>query len=305
MSVFVKQTATPCAFTSSESWVILSPIEQSIKRKIESVGTPLKDWNIQINYGIKTGCNEAFIIDEVKRSEILANCRDAVERKRTEQIIRPILRGRDIKRYGYDWAGLYLIATHNGMPEKGIKRIDIENYPSIKRHLDAYWDKISSRSDKGDTPYNLRSCAYMDDFDKPKIVWADLARTGNAFIYDEYGFTSPNTTYLMASDDTTLLKYLIGVLNSKVILKYLDWISAKLDETGWRWFKQYVEIFPIPCAPAILQTKVAQLVDQILTAKNDNPVANTSNVEMAIDNLVYRLYGLSKEETTVLTTGMA
>lgn len=109
----------------------------------------------------------------------------------------------------------------------------------------------------------------------------------------------------MASDDTTLLKYLIGVLNSKVILKYLDWISAKLDETGWRWFKQYVEIFPIPCAPAILQTKVAQLVDQILTAKNDNPVANTSNVEMAIDNLVYRLYGLSKEETTVLTTGMA
>ena len=285
--------------------MILSPIEQSIKRKIESVGTPLKDWNIQINYGIKTGCNEAFIIDEVKRSEILANCRDAVERKRTEQIIRPILRGRDIKRYGYDWAGLYLIATHNGIPEKGIKRIDIENYPSIKRHLDAYWDKISSRSDKGDTPYNLRSCAYMDDFDKPKIVWADLARTGNAFIYDEYGFTSPNTTYLMASDDTTLLKYLIGVLNSKVILKYLDWISAKLDETGWRWFKQYVEIFPIPCAPAILQTKVAQLVDQILTAKNDNPVANTSNVEMAIDNLVYRLYGLSKEETTVLTTGMA
>ena len=305
MSVFVKQSAASCAFTSSDSWVILSPIEQSIKRKIESVGTPLKDWGVNIYRGILTGCNEAFIIDENKRAEILAQCADAAERERTEQIIRPILRGRDIKRYGYDWAGLYLIATHNGMPEKGIKRIDIENYPSIKRHLDAYWDKISSRSDKGDTPYNLRSCAYMDDFDKPKIVWADLARTGNAFIYDEYGFTSPNTTYLMASDDTTLLKYLIGVLNSKVILKYLDWISAKLDETGWRWFKQYVEIFPIPCAPAILQTKVAQLVDQILTAKNDNPVANTSNVEMAIDNLVYRLYGLSKEETTVLTTGMA
>ena len=89
MSVFVKQTATPCAFTSSESWVILSPIEQSIKRKIEATGTPLKDWNIQINYGIKTGCNEAFIINEAKRAEILANCRDAAERNRTEQIIRP------------------------------------------------------------------------------------------------------------------------------------------------------------------------------------------------------------------------
>ena len=89
MSVFVKQAAKPCAFTTSDSWVILSPIEQSIKHKIESVGTPLKDWDIQINYGIKTGCNEAFIIDEAKRSEILANCRDTAERKRTEQIIRP------------------------------------------------------------------------------------------------------------------------------------------------------------------------------------------------------------------------
>ena len=92
MSVFVKQTATPCAFTSSESWVILSPIEQSIKRKIESVGTPLKNWGVNIYRGILTGCNEAFIIDEAKRAEILANCQDAAERERTEQIIRPILR---------------------------------------------------------------------------------------------------------------------------------------------------------------------------------------------------------------------
>ena len=93
MSVFVKQTATPCAFTSSDSWVILSPIEQSIKRKIESIGTPLKDWGVNIYRGILTGCNEAFIIDEAKRSEILANCRDAAERKRTDALIRPIESG--------------------------------------------------------------------------------------------------------------------------------------------------------------------------------------------------------------------
>ena len=295
----MKQTATPCAFTSSDSWVILSPVEQSIKRKIEAVGTPLKDLNIQINYGIKTGCNEAFIIDEARRTEILSWCRDMAERKRTEQIIRPILRGRDIKRYGYDWANLYLIATHNGIPERGVKRIDIENYPSIKRHLDAYWDKISARSDKGDTPYNLRSCAYMDDFDKPKIVWADLARTGNAFIYDDGGFTSPNTTYLIASEDRTLLKYLIGVLNSKVILKYLDWISAKLDETGWRWFKQYVETFPIPFTSK-QQAKIAGLVDNVLEAKAARPEADTSVLETQIDSIVYRLYGLTDEEIAVV-----
>ena len=155
-SGFVRQNATECAFATSDSWVILTPIEQSIKRKIEAVGTPLKDWDIQINYGIKTGCNEAFIIDEAKRAELIA------ADPKSAEIIRPILRGRDIKRYGYNFAGLYLIAAHNGVPEKDIPRVNIDDYPAVKRHLDQYWDKISTRSDKGDTPYNLRSCAYMD-----------------------------------------------------------------------------------------------------------------------------------------------
>ena len=173
MSVFVKQTSTSCAFTSSDSWVILSPIEQSIKRKIEAVGTPLKDWGVNIYRGILTGCNEAFIIDENKRIKILAQCADAAERERTEQIIRPILRGRDIKRYGYNWAGLYLIATHNGYGRT--LRIDIKDYPAVKKWLDeggiAYngklyrgYPQLVARADQGDTPYNLRNCAYMDDF---------------------------------------------------------------------------------------------------------------------------------------------
>ena len=139
----------------------------------------------------------------------------------------------------------------------------------------------------------------MDDFDKPKIVWADLARTGNAFIYDDGGFTSPNTTYLIASEDRTLLKYLIGVLNSKVILKYLDWISAKLDETGWRWFKQYVETFPIPFTSK-QQAKIAGLVDNVLEAKAARPEADTSVLEAQIDSIVYRLYGLTDEEIAVV-----
>ena len=117
MSDFVQQQNNICDFNSADSWVILSPIEQSIKRKIEAVGTPLKDWDIQINYGIKTGFNDAFIISTEKRNEILANCKDADERKRTEELIRPILRGRDIKRYGYDKgiieASLYSVVNLN------------------------------------------------------------------------------------------------------------------------------------------------------------------------------------------------
>ena len=263
----MKQTATPCAFTSSDSWVILSPIEQSIKRKIEVAGTPLKDWNIQINYGIKTGCNEAFIIDEARRTEILSWCRDTAERKRTEQIIRPILRGRDIKRYGYDWANLYLIATHNGMPEKGIKRIDIENYPSIKRHLDAHWDKISSRSDKGDTPYNLRSCAYMDDFSKPKIAWGNLSLKASFAKAPAGMFINAPCVMITPFSD-----YLLTVLNSKLG----DWYIRQLGVTRNGGYFEYKPMF----------------VEQLPVPQTTKSISNESDV--------YALYGLTDAEISFL-----
>ncbi|MGV4453160.1 Eco57I restriction-modification methylase domain-containing protein, partial [Ornithobacterium rhinotracheale] len=129
------------------------------------------DWDVQINYGIKTGYNDAFIISGSKKDEILANCKTEEERKKTAEIIRPILRGRDIKRYGYDFADLWLINTHNGIKEKGIKPINIDDYPAIKKHLDQYWSRLEKRADQGVTPYNLRNCAYMEDFYKQKIVW--------------------------------------------------------------------------------------------------------------------------------------
>ena len=297
MSVFVKHTATPCAFISSDSWVILSPIEQSIKRKIESVGTPLKDWGVNIYRGILTGCNEAFIIDENKRAEILAQCADAAERTRTEQIIRPILRGRDIKRYGYDWAGLYLIVTHNGIPEKGIKRIDIENYPSIKRHLDAHWDKISSRSDKGDTPYNLRSCAYMDDFSKPKIVWMDLSDVPT-FAYDDNAQFANNTVYFLSGRENLL--YLLGYLNSKIATYLFSQIGSTSGVGTTRWQAFTMEQLFVPRATPEKQSQIAGLVDRIIAAKKDDPYANTFSIEQMIDRLVYRLYGITSDEAAVI-----
>ena len=131
LSDFVQQQGVYCEFSNGNSWIILSPIEQSIKRKMEAIGTPLKDWDIQINYGIKTGFNDAFIITTEKRDEILANCQTEEERIRTDELIRPILRGRDIKRYGYDWADLWIINTHNGIKGK-LPRVDVNEYPAIK-----------------------------------------------------------------------------------------------------------------------------------------------------------------------------
>ena len=238
----MQQQGVEFNFASSDSWVILSPIEQSIKRKIEAIGTPLKDWNIQINYGVKTGFNDAFIISTEKRNEILANCQTEDERTRTAELIRPILRGRDIKRYGCDWANLWLINTHNGIKGK-TPRIHIEDYPAVKVHLDQFWNKISKRVDKGDTPYNLRNCAYLEDFSKPKIVWAELARTGNAFALDFDNNMVGNTGYILTvpNNNQDELLYLLAFLNSRSMLYSLNQITTRFDENGWRWLRQFVE----------------------------------------------------------------
>ena len=205
----MQQQNTVCDFSSSDSWVILSPIEQSIKRKIEAAGTPLKDWDINIYRGVLTGCNEAFIISSEKRDEILRNCQTEDERERTDELIRPILRGRDIKRYGYVDNGLYLINTHNGIRGR-IPRIKIEDYPAVKAHLDQYWDKIEKRADQGDTPYNLRNCAYLEDFFKQKILWK---RVGSIL---RFGF---NNNGVFGLDSTCFatgknIEFLCCVLNS-------------------------------------------------------------------------------------------
>ena len=243
LSDFVRQQNNTCDFKTSDSWVILSPIEQSIKRKIEAVGTPLKDWDIQINYGIKTGYNEAFIISTEKRNEILDNCLTEDERKRTEELIRPILRGRDIKRYGYNWANLWLINTHNGVKGK-YPPIDINDYPAIKQHLDLYWDKISKRDDKGVTPYNLRNCAYLEDFYKPKIVYQELTQ-GSSFAIDTKGeFFVSNTAYLITGND---LEYLLLFLNSEIVeYAYKTFYATMLGQNGIRWLAQHIHNLPIP-----------------------------------------------------------
>ena len=185
LSVFAQQNGSGCDFNNSDSWVILSPIEQSIKRKIEAVGTPLKDWDINIYRGVLTGYNEAFIISTEKREEILSNCQSEDERTRTAELIRPILRGRDIKRYGYDWAGLYLIATFPS------RHYDIEMYPAVKKHLLSFGierleqtgkthivngEKVKARKKTNNKWFETQdSISYWEDFNLPKIVWGEIS----------------------------------------------------------------------------------------------------------------------------------
>ena len=241
LSVFVQQQGTYCDFSGGDSWVILSPIEQSIKRKIEAVGTPLKDWDIQINYGIKTGYNDAFIISTEKRNEILANCKTEEERRKTEELIRPILRGRDIKRYGYEWADLWLINTHNGVKGR-IPRIMIEDYPAVKAHLDQFWDKIKDRADQGDTPYNLRNCAYLEEFNKPKICWASVGQTSYSLIPP--GYLLLDTNYFFAIDSPY---YLLILLNSKLVTWWINTEDTPIGSGGaYRHYKYNLQKLSLP-----------------------------------------------------------
>ena len=282
LSDFVRQQNSICDFSHSDSWVILSPIEQSIKRKIEKVGTPLKDWDIQINYGIKTGFNEAFIISTEKREGILANCQTEDERKKTAELIRPILRGRDIKRYGYVDNGLFLINTHNGIKNK-LPSIDINDYPAVKTHLDQYWDRISTRADKGDTPYNLRNCAYLEDFSKPKVMWKIIGCNIN-FCFDEKQLICNNAVDIMTGDRDSLIQF-VGLMNSKLFDWYLK-LTTEAEVQGGG-----IQLYVTTLEKTLLKLDFQQPLTDIVYQRIHNQVTDAT-----VDMAVFEAYNLTLEE---------
>ena len=281
------ETHAQYSIFGKEAWTILSDIELSIKTKVESVGVPLKDWDVDIYRGVLTGYNDAFIISSEKRNEILNNCADDDERERTAAIIRPILRGRDIARYTYNWANLWLINTHNGI-KGSLNRIHIEDYPAIKQHLDCYWDKIKPRADQGDTPYNLRNCAYVDDFLKPKIIWK---RVGSIlrFSYDNQGFFGLDSTCFATGNE---IAFICCLLNSSMGHYLLN--GAPRTGTGDLLISvQAVEPIRIPPIPPTLNDTCKNLIDNIL----HNP---GTTAEDEVDDLIFSLYGLTDEEKEYL-----
>ncbi|MDM8173662.1 Eco57I restriction-modification methylase domain-containing protein [Olivibacter sp. 47] len=274
LSVYFRQHLTIAEFTTNDSWVILSSIERSIKEKIERIGTPLKDWDIQINYGIKTGFNDAFIIDGVKRKELIE------QDPKSDEIIRPILRGRDIKKYGYDFADLWLINVHNGIKEKGITPIKIDDYPAIKKHLDNFYPQLAKRTDKGDTPYNLRNCAYMEDFFRQKIVWGNLSLSA-AFS------ATPSGMFLNApcSIIVPYNAYLLAILNSKLG----DWYIRQKGVTRNGGYFEYKPMFVEQLPVRILSAKDQETFSALVSS----PTLENRN---EIDAAIYELYNLSIEE---------
>ena len=295
----MQQSGAVCEFANSDSWVILSPIEQSIKRKIEAVGTPLKDWDINIYRGVLTGYNEAFIISTEKREEILANCQSEDERERTAELIRPILRGRDIKRYGYNWAGLYLIATFPS------RHYDIEQYPAVKEYLLSFGierleqtgkehnvndEKIKARKKTCNKWFETQdSISYWEDFSKPKIIYPNMTKY-MPFVYDEANFLTNQKCFIITGQN---MAYLNAFLNSS-LFKYCFRDSFPELQGGTRELsKIFFDKIPV---------KLVSLEQNEIFRKIVNSVQSDYTIEQTkyIDTLLFDLYNLTTEERKVI-----
>ena len=234
--------------------------------------------------GVLTGYNDAFIITSEKREEILSNCADKSERERTAEIIRPILRGRDIRRYGYEWADLWLINTHNGIKDS-LERIHIEDYPAIKQHLDNYWDKIESRADKGDTPYNLRNCAYVDEFSKPKIIYPNMTKF-LPFVFDTSGLVTNQKCFIITGKR---LAFLTAFLNSSLFKFCFADKFPELQGKTRELSKIFMDEIPVMKVNDDEEARFLMIVEA--TQKN-----LSKEKLLEIDNAIFNLYQLTEEE---------
>ena len=220
------------------------------------------------------------------------------EDPRSEEILKPVLRGRDIARYRANWDGLWLIDTHNGYA--GVPPINVDDYPAVKAHLDRFIRCLERRQDKGVTPYNLRNCAYHAKFADEKLVWIELAERGR-FAYDDTGVFGEATTFVLTGEH---LKFLCAVLNSNALQWYISHHAPTSGTGDLRWKKVYVETIPIPRLSVENQRPFVELVDRIIAAKHSDPDADIKADEEQIDRLVYALYGFTEQENISLSGKM-
>jgi hypothetical protein len=280
------------SFSSSEASDLLAKIQQD--------SLPITKYLDEKPYfGIKTGFNKAFVIDRETRNKLIAADSKSVE------IIKPLLGGRDVRRYAIEFPDNYLIWTYIGIP--------IEKYPAIFAHLKQYQPELEKRWDKGNEWWELRACDYYDKFEQPKIIYPDIAITCR-FYLDEKGYFGSNTTYFVPGRDL----YLLGLLNSHVAQFYFTQVCAGLEGGGTtylRFFGQYIQNFPVrpinlsDPADKARHDKMVSLVERMLSLHKQSPKTpqeqemvkrEIESTDKAIDQMVYELYGLSEEEIRIV-----
>lgn len=271
-------------------WIISGEEDMLLKLEIERTGKPLKEWDIHIYIGILNGFNDAFLITNEKRNELIQ------KNSNVKEIIKPILRGRDLRKYAYKWDGLWLLNTHNGNRKLSIERVKVEkDFPEVFEHLLPYKEKLEIRQNKGDHWTNLRNCAYFHEFEKPKIIWGELSDIPK-FAYDDTGMYAEATLFAMTGND---LKYLLAILNSNVALWYFNQITTTSGMGTSRWKKYKIEQLPIPVISKDIMKHLEILTDYLTLLFNPlthQILEHTSNdstsqqFEEVLNMIVFELY---------------
>lgn len=281
----IKELLIPIKLEKENSWEIIDEKFLNLKKKILKKGKQLKLWNIKINRGILTGYNSAFFINEDLKNKFI---NDSVK---NSEILKPILKGKNIKRFSVNFEKLWLITTHNGYDN--IPKIEINNYPNIKEWLDIYFEKLVQRTDKGDTPYNLRNCSYFSDFFKEKIIYPETTQGAYFYYDDSKEFIVDKTNFIMTGEK---LKYLTALLSSKLLtFTYKKFCNGViLGNKGYQYNKHALELLPVYYPNNEDEQKIVKLIEKVIELKKLDK--DTQDFENQIDEMVYDLYELTEEE---------
>jgi hypothetical protein len=269
---------------SALPWVILSPERHAIKKQVEAQGIPLEKWDIQINYGIKTGFNDAFYLTQEQRDAFVAqdpNC---------AKYLVPLLRGRYVSRYATDWDGTWMINSHNGVKSKSIPPVDLQREcPVLWQHVSQYEKQLSKRQDKGDHWSNLRNCAYVEEFEKPKIIIQEIAVT-LPFFYDPLGEIYMDTTCFMITSDKEQLPYLAAFMNTQLFRFCFRDNFPEYSGNACRMKKIFLDRIPVKKPSTAEAELFAKLVPLVQAAKKAKLSTAGTFLETLIDACVMECY---------------
>ncbi|MGM9817849.1 MAG: Eco57I restriction-modification methylase domain-containing protein [Paludibacteraceae bacterium] len=277
-----------------ELWNINNVDNLSIKEKIEQIHTRLCDFKVELNYGILTGANKTFILSEAKAKELIK-----LDSK-NQELIKPILRGKDLERYSANFKNVYLLCAHNGVRSDNIPPVNImQDYPTLIPYFDSFGEVFKKRGEQGDTYFNLRNCAYIMKYLLPKILYADIVQDTGKFYLDEDGYYTNDTAFMIVGEN---LHYLLGVLNSKAFTFFYKnfYCGSDLGKKGLRFKRDFLLSVPIPYANKEIESEIVELVKKVIVTKKNNHNTNTVDWEESIDILVYKIYGLTDVEIKII-----
>ena len=268
-----------------QPWTLIRPECLRVREKMERAGKTLEQRETKIRLGLATGDNNAFVIDDEMRLRLVKQ--DSNNRK----LIKPVIRGQDIQRYCHE-APKYILLTKNDV---NVRR----DYPTVYKYLDGFGERFKKRGAKGAHWTNLRACAFFDDFKLEKIIWIELTDQGR-FSYSSKEEYLLNSAYFLLPPKGFIGKFMLGLLNSTSIQFFMKQVAATSGMGTLRWINNYVKMFPIPDADYSDQEPIAKLADKILSIKANDREADTTALESQIDQLVYKLYGLTEEEIAIV-----